>query len=175
MSSSSHNVVVDWLNRLIDPEVFPPLRERERESTHRYEAYSPSQRRVVKRSRDKSSTPTSQSDQMQMSPPTLPATPDSGSLSITTPSLFGAGVLYPYPPQPQSVPPPIPQSTVANSLQQTFLQAFNIRCAQNHLHLDYQAEFSGPPHAGRWSVSCVGRSDYHGGCIGCLTRLGCAI
>jgi hypothetical protein len=151
--------VVDWLSRLIDSENLPLLREREREASHRYDGStsSSSPRRFVKRSRDNSSTPTSQPDGLYMSPSNsiLPATPDSGSISLTTPGgLFGAGVIYQHPPQPQTMPPPLPQSSPRNVTQ--YLPAFNIKCAQHHLLLDYQAEFSGPPHAGRWTVSCFG-------------------
>ncbi|KZT02927.1 uncharacterized protein LAESUDRAFT_660725, partial [Laetiporus sulphureus 93-53] len=40
--------------------------------------------------------------------------------------------------------------------QSTFLPLFNQTANQRRLAVDYPAQFSGPPHAGRWTVQCVG-------------------
>lgn len=37
-----------------------------------------------------------------------------------------------------------------------YLPMFNQRCAQQGLKVEYQAEFSGAPHDGRWSIICFG-------------------
>jgi hypothetical protein len=75
----------------------------------------------------------------------------------------------PPPPEPTSVPPsappgipspmnhPLPANPTAPSAASgvTFLPMFNQVATQRRLAVEYPAEFSGPPHAGRWTVKCV--------------------
>jgi hypothetical protein len=39
-----------------------------------------------------------------------------------------------------------------------FLPLFNQAAMQRRVNVEYQAEFSGPSHAGRWAVKCIGES-----------------
>lgn len=77
------------------------------------------------------------------------------------------GVFLPPPPPPASIPPPIPPPpskeapAFGNPLAPAqphlaFLPLFNQTATQRGLSVDYRATFSGPPHAGKWSVACIG-------------------
>lgn len=63
------------------------------------------------------------------------------------------------PPPPPNIPPPsfggayAPSPTAPSGTQ--YLPLFNQVATQRRLTVDYPAEFSGPPHAGRWFVRCV--------------------
>ena len=111
-----------------------------------------SQRRLAKRTRDKSSTISSPQFEQgsphshSSSTPAYP-TPSSEPGSIVSSSISLLQQRSPFASSQAATPAPS---------QTSFLQAFNIKCAQNHYSLDYQAEFSGPPHAGNWTVKCVG-------------------
>jgi hypothetical protein len=61
-------------------------------------------------------------------------------------------------------PPPhqIPSMTFPNPLAPAqpslpFLPLFNQTAAQRRVTVEYPAEFIGPPHAGRWTVRCIGK------------------
>lgn len=43
-----------------------------------------------------------------------------------------------------------------------FLPLFNQTAAQRGVKVDYSAEFSGPSHAGQWTVQCIGESSLIG-------------
>lgn len=73
----------------------------------------------------------------------------------------------PPPPPPPSIPPPIQppppkgMPSFGNPLAPAqphlaFLPLFNQTATQRGLSVGYPATFSGPPHAGKWHVSCVG-------------------
>lgn len=63
----------------------------------------------------------------------------------------------PPPPTGAPPPPPPPANPLAPAQPQTaFLPLFNQTATQRRLPVEYPATFSGPPHAGRWSVRCVG-------------------
>ncbi|KAI0720007.1 hypothetical protein C8T65DRAFT_23452 [Cerioporus squamosus] len=62
------------------------------------------------------------------------------------------------PPMPIAPPPPLP--TYSNPLapaqpQSAFLPLFNQTAQQRRLEVQYPAQFSGPAHAGRWTVQCL--------------------
>ena len=59
------------------------------------------------------------------------------------------------PPPPMNPPPPLPTAQP----QAAFLPLFNQTATQRRLVVEYPASFSGPAHAGRWTVKCVGA--YH--------------
>ena len=68
------------------------------------------------------------------------------------------------PPPPMQPPPPMPMPTL-NPLapaqpQTAFLPLFNQTANQRRMIVEYPAQFSGPAHAGRWTVQCVGRFVY---------------
>ncbi|KAI0778403.1 hypothetical protein BD413DRAFT_466224 [Trametes elegans] len=60
------------------------------------------------------------------------------------------------PPPPAVAPPPLPNNPLAPAqLHSAFLPLFNQTAQQRRLEVQYPANFSGPAHAGRWTVSCV--------------------
>ncbi|TCD65654.1 hypothetical protein EIP91_002327 [Steccherinum ochraceum] len=60
------------------------------------------------------------------------------------------------PPPPANPPPPLPQNPLSPAQPQAaFLPLFNQTATQRRLSVDYPAAFSGPAHAGRWTVRCV--------------------
>lgn len=74
------------------------------------------------------------------------------------------------PPPPPSIPPPIqppPPKGVpsfGNPLAPgqphlAFLPLFNQTATQRGLSVEYPATFTGPPHAGKWKVTCVGEQN----------------
>jgi len=73
----------------------------------------------------------------------------------------------PPPPPPPSIPPPVqppPPKGMPNfgnplapaQPHLAFLPLFNQTAIQRGLSVTYPASFSGPPHAGKWNVTCVG-------------------
>jgi hypothetical protein len=58
------------------------------------------------------------------------------------------------PPQPSQPPPPLPNTPQNQAI--SFLPMFNQTANQRRLGVEYQAQFFGPPHAGRWTVKCMG-------------------
>lgn len=76
----------------------------------------------------------------------------------------------PTPPPPPSMPPPIQppppkgMPIFGNPLAPAqphlaFLPLFNQTATQRGLSVEYRAAFSGPPHAGKWKVACVGEQN----------------
>jgi len=57
------------------------------------------------------------------------------------------------PPQPSQPPPPLPNTPQNQPI--SFLPMFNQTANQRRLGVEYQAQFFGPPHAGRWTVKCM--------------------
>lgn len=71
----------------------------------------------------------------------------------------------PLPPQPAAPPPPLPNMPDAPPLSNplapaqphtAFLPLFNQTANQRRMFVEYPATFSGPAHAGKWTVKCVG-------------------
>lgn len=58
------------------------------------------------------------------------------------------------PPQPSQPPPPLPNPPQGQPI--SFLPMFNQTANQRRLGVEYTAQFFGPPHAGRWTVKCMG-------------------
>ncbi|KAF5384825.1 hypothetical protein D9615_001373 [Tricholomella constricta] len=73
------------------------------------------------------------------------------------PPIFFASQPPPSPPRQRHTPPhmtlPNPLAPAQPSL--PFLPLFNQTATQRRVTVEYPAEFSGPPHAGRWSVRCI--------------------
>ncbi|KAI0639629.1 hypothetical protein C8Q77DRAFT_1152594 [Trametes polyzona] len=63
----------------------------------------------------------------------------------------------PPPPPPGNPPPPLPMHNPLAPAQphSAFLPLFNQTAQQRRLEVQYPAQFSGPPHAGRWTVACL--------------------
>lgn len=62
------------------------------------------------------------------------------------------------PPPPMNAPPPLPSNPIPSTqAQAAFLPLFNQTANQRRLTVEYPAQFTGPPHAGVWSVSCIGK------------------
>lgn len=86
-------------------------------------------------------------------------------ISMTPPPI---SKFVPQPPQPTSVPPPPPPPPLrppprlsSNPLAPAqphlpFLPMFNQAASQRRVVLDYVSESSGPSHAPRWTVKCIG-------------------
>ncbi|KAL1951472.1 hypothetical protein VTO73DRAFT_621 [Trametes versicolor] len=70
------------------------------------------------------------------------------------PSMYGQP---PPPPPPASAPPPLPMFNPLAPAQphSAFLPLFNQTAQQRRLEVQYPAQFSGPAHAGRWTVLCL--------------------
>ncbi|KAI0652070.1 hypothetical protein C8Q79DRAFT_76055 [Trametes meyenii] len=65
--------------------------------------------------------------------------------------------LPPAPPPPPAIPPPpLPMNPLAPAQPHSaFLPLFNQTAQQRRLEVSYPAQFSGPAHAGRWTVHCM--------------------
>ncbi|KAI0630986.1 hypothetical protein C8Q77DRAFT_1074880 [Trametes polyzona] len=63
----------------------------------------------------------------------------------------------PPPPPPGNSPPPLPMHNPLAPAQphSAFLPLFNQTAQQRCLEVQYPAQFSGPPHAGRWTAACL--------------------
>ncbi|TBU63727.1 hypothetical protein BD310DRAFT_973340 [Dichomitus squalens] len=60
------------------------------------------------------------------------------------------------PPQPHMPAPPLPPNPLAPAAPQSaFLPLFNQTAQQRRLEVQYPAQFTGPAHAGRWTVQCL--------------------
>ncbi|KAI0079639.1 hypothetical protein K474DRAFT_1591679 [Panus rudis PR-1116 ss-1] len=59
------------------------------------------------------------------------------------------------PPPPANPPPPLPNPLAPAQPQAAFLPLFNQTAMQRRLAVEYPATFTGPAHAGRWTVKCV--------------------
>lgn len=66
-------------------------------------------------------------------------------------------VSMPPPPPPANPPPPLPNPMTPAQPSTAFLPMFNQTANQRRVFVEYPAQFSGPPHAGRWTVKCVGK------------------
>ena len=62
----------------------------------------------------------------------------------------------PPPPPPMMPPPPVPNPLAPAQQSTAFLPLFNQTANQRRLFVEYPAQFSGPAHAGKWTVKCVG-------------------
>ncbi|KAK0506261.1 hypothetical protein EDD18DRAFT_1122673 [Armillaria luteobubalina] len=63
-------------------------------------------------------------------------------------------------PTPMTKPPPLPTPKLPNPMTPAqphlaFLPQFNEKASQRRVVVEYPADFSGPPHAGKWTVKCV--------------------
>jgi dsRNA-specific ribonuclease len=79
--------------------------------------------------------------------PAAPAPPLPG-----LPLSIGSSISHTPPPYQATI-----SSTSAAAPGMAFLPVFNQVANQRRVQVDYPANFSGPPHAGRWSVKCVGK------------------
>jgi hypothetical protein len=60
-------------------------------------------------------------------------------------------------PPPHQITPMIPNPLAPAQPSLPFLPLFNQTAAQRRVAVEYPAEFIGPPHAGRWTVRCIGK------------------
>ncbi|KAJ3483127.1 hypothetical protein NLI96_g6521 [Meripilus lineatus] len=124
-AQSGQKTVQNWIGALVDPH-YEPASPNEAEMDHSYTS-------AKKVKIDQYSSP----PEPAFPPPPPPPT--------------GA-------PPPQPPPPPVPpmSNPLAPALPQTaFLPLFNQTATQRRLPIEYPATFSGPPHAGKWSVRCL--------------------
>lgn len=86
----------------------------------------------------------------------------------TSPIFFGSQPPPPLPPipwatvrAPKQPPPTIPTRPNPLSPAQphaAFLPLFNEAAMKRRVTVEYTADFQGPPHAGQWTVNCIGKS-----------------
>ena len=60
------------------------------------------------------------------------------------------------PPPPLPMPPMMPNPLAPAQPNTAFLPLFNQTANQRRMFVEYPAQFSGPAHAGKWNVKCVG-------------------
>ena len=82
---------------------------------------------------------------------------------LLQPTIFFASQPPPSPSPPRREPPPhlpvapiVPNPLAPAQPGLPFLPLFNQAAAQRRVKVEYIPEFSGPSHAGRWTVQCVG-------------------
>lgn len=89
-----------------------------------------------------------------------PKKPRGDQMTASPPPFIGGGgyINVPPPPPPVSMPPPLPSSNplAPAQPQSAFLPLFNQTANQRRLTVEYPAQFTGPPHAGMWTVQCLG-------------------
>ncbi|KAK0205676.1 hypothetical protein IW262DRAFT_1444006 [Armillaria fumosa] len=56
---------------------------------------------------------------------------------------------------PPPLPPKLPNPMTPAQPHLAFLPQFNEKASQRRVVVEYRAEFTGPPHAGKWTVRCV--------------------
>ncbi|KAH0590930.1 hypothetical protein H2248_001043 [Termitomyces sp. 'cryptogamus'] len=142
--------VQEWISHLLIGQDGPPLGLRSSEQEHRQPIEPPPKKVKSEQPPPYLSTPIFFASQPPPSPPTdrqrhLPPHMHP-SLSIQQPL--------------QHVPPPMPLPNPLAPAQPNlpFLPLFNQTATQRRVAVEYPAEFSGPPHAGRWTVRCIGVS-----------------
>lgn len=119
---------MDWMGPLVDPE---------RVVTHDDHAVQEPDGRPAKRIKE-------EPDESNV--PTTPAPP----VSLLALAQAEAQRVVTLP------PPPPSNATNPSASSMNYLPLFNQICTQRRLQVDWQAEFQGPPHAGRWNVRCFG-------------------
>ncbi|RPD57039.1 hypothetical protein L227DRAFT_507228 [Lentinus tigrinus ALCF2SS1-6] len=120
--------VMNWISRLVDPQAASTCQE-------------PEQKRVKSE----------------------PSAAYNAYPPFTAQPQFQYNNTYGIPPQPAAPPPPMnppPPLPAFNPLapaqpQSAFLPLFNQTAQQRRLEVQYPAQFSGPAHAGRWTVQCL--------------------
>ena len=129
-------VVLNWVGGLVDPDFEPVDQQQYTEPDH-------SAKKFKADSFSSSYSPS-------FSPPYAP-TPEPPAMP-------------PPPPPPASAPPPLPlPNPLAPSQPNTaFLPLFNQTANQRRMFVEYPAQFSGPAHAGKWTVKCVGEHTQDG-------------
>ncbi|KAG7450691.1 uncharacterized protein BT62DRAFT_530297 [Guyanagaster necrorhizus] len=104
--------------------------------------------------------PTSQLPPIQSTPTFAPRTQfvPSQQMSSAQFSRFPSAPMPMFPPLPIAKPPPPPKQPNPITPAQphlAFLPQFNEKASQRRVVVEYPAQFSGPPHAGKWTVKCV--------------------
>ncbi|PBK77383.1 hypothetical protein ARMSODRAFT_279219 [Armillaria solidipes] len=96
-------------------------------------------------------------------PPIQPLPPPRPQFISPQPGSFAAFSHFPAPmplfsPVPMAKPPPppkLPNPMTPAQPHLAFLPQFNEKASQRRVVVEYPAQFSGPPHAGKWTVKCV--------------------
>jgi len=102
--------------------------------------------------------PTYELMDMDMEPMNFPKKPKTETFSPPPFSGYAAPpepTSMPPPPPPANAPPPLPNPMTPAQPTTAFLPMFNQTANQRRVFVEYPAQFSGPPHAGRWTVKCV--------------------
>ncbi len=131
-----YRAVLDWIAALVDPNVAPPAQQGQHAEPDPKRFRANQQPMPV----------------FQNSAPFPPLQP-------TYPQPYPQMHLQQHmpPPQPLMPAPPLPPNPLAPAQPQSaFLPLFNQTAQQRRLEVQYPAQFTGPPHAGRWTVHCLG-------------------
>lgn len=140
-AQSDMGVIIRWISRLVDPNSTTS----DHGNAVEYEEYRP-----VKRTRTQTQTNVKTED----------ATPEYGLFPAvpTQPSGFSPDSVYTGAPtvNTYAIPASPPSKQPMPSIKVTYLPAFNERCSQRHLRVDYESSNTGLPHAPRWVMKCYG-------------------
>jgi hypothetical protein len=160
-------VAHEWIGRLIDPDL-------DLKTIPISFAESPAETKRMRMDYSGTPPPPSSGYDIMSSPPPPPPLlqPDAQSLPPPEPSQIPAP-LPPAPPRdsPMSFqssqpalrdssmpyqPPPPPPVTVQAQTGMAYLPLFNQTASQRRVNVEWPATFSGPSHAGKWFVKCIG-------------------
>lgn len=135
-----YRAVLDWIAALVDPNAVPPAQQGQHAEP------DPKRFRANQLQQQMPFFPNS-----APFPPPQPAYPQAYSqIHLMQPHHMA-------PPQPPMPAPPLPPNPLAPAQPQSaFLPLFNQTAQQRRLEVQYPAQFTGPAHAGRWTVSCLG-------------------
>lgn len=140
-TQSGMGAITTWIGHLIGTDVVASSSTTDDEM----DEHEPGQ--ALKRAKNEPSSPSV--------PPPQPPPPQAAP--ALPPIILGYQQAQPTYPQPSYSPP---ASTSGSTV--TYLPLFNQTCMQRKMNVEYNAEFSGPPHAGRWNIKCVGERSHLG-------------
>ncbi|PIL31732.1 hypothetical protein GSI_06436 [Ganoderma sinense ZZ0214-1] len=132
-----YRAVLDWIAALVDPSAASPAQQGQHAEP------DPKRFRL---------------NQPQQMPPLFPNPAPFPPLQPTYPQAYPQvhHMQHMAPPQPPIPAPPLPPNPLAPAQPQSaFLPLFNQTAQQRRLEVQYPAQFTGPAHAGRWTVQCL--------------------
>ena len=146
--SSGPEVVHGWINCLLSQETLIQPETVTKADPHQAVAIPP-----PKRIKSETPPPVSWATNTALQRPTSFPSQTYNSPSAQPPSSSSASHV---------LPPRMNKPTPANPLapaqpQAAFLPLFSQAAAKRKVSVEYLAEFSGPLHAGRWAVKCIGK------------------
>ncbi|TDL28200.1 hypothetical protein BD410DRAFT_782169 [Rickenella mellea] len=133
-TQSGMGAITTWIGHLIGADTVAPSPTTDDEMDEHEPGQTP------KRAKNEPSSPS-----VPLPPPPTPP-----AASALPPIILGYQQAQPTYPQPSYSQP---VASTGNTV--TYLPLFNQTCMQRKLNVEYNAEFSGPPHAGRWNIKCV--------------------